>query len=299
MIVRILFTYLLLFSSTAFALNHCGENWIAEDYVANGLLQFKWAKKFLFDRYTWSGNEQILDIGCGDGRITNLIAKCIPSGKVLGIDCSMSMIHYAREKYCDYPNLRFELAQATDSFFYEDHVSQFDLIVSFHCLHWFEDQNAVLMGIKKSLKPEGKAFLRLTSKGWDPVQEVADELIKSEKWGLHFTTFKDPVQRFNIEEYSTLVRNVGLELIEIREAIENDLLQNPAVLAKQIKSWLPHIKHLPAEFQEEYLDDVVNAYLMKVPPKEDGIIHLYDCYLEVELKWAISTTPLGSNIPIK
>ena len=74
------------------------------------------------------------------------------------------MIDYARQKYAGLHNLDFELVDATDIQFYENFESQFDVIVSFHALHWIEKHKTVLLGIKKSLKPQGKAFLRLTLK---------------------------------------------------------------------------------------------------------------------------------------
>ena len=44
------------------------------------------------------GDEALLDIGCGDGRATALIAERIPDGSVLGVDKSASMIALAREQ---------------------------------------------------------------------------------------------------------------------------------------------------------------------------------------------------------
>lgn len=257
--------------------------WTAEDYVANAFLQFRWAKKFFFDRYTWSGNERVLDIGSGDGRLTFLISQCTPFGDVLGIDNSLSMVSYASKTYEASSNLRFELVDAADLDFYSGNASIFDLVVAFHTLHWVENQRNVLAGIKASLKPGGKAFLRLTSKGWDPVQDIADELINSEKWRSQFAGFSDPIHRFSEEEYLCLVNEAGLRPIRIEDVVDDDVLPNIDVLMKQIKSWLPHVKYLSAQSQEEFLKDLATSYLTRVPPAENGSIHLYDCYLEVEL----------------
>lgn len=258
------------------------ETWVAEDYVANALLQFEWAKKFFFDRFVWSGDEKVLDVGCGDGRLTELIAKYIPAGQVVGIDNSPSMIDYASQ-HRNRPNLTFVLADSIDPHFYENHAAQFDIVVSFHSLHWVAEQDKVLKGIKASLKPHGRAFLRFCSKGWDPVQEIATELCQSEKWKPYFDTFKDPIHRFSEEEYLALVLDAGLQPIRIEESIQDDQLPNREALFKQIRSWLPHVKHLETEFQKEFLDDLIDIHLLRFPPEQDGIIHLPDCYLEVEL----------------
>jgi trans-aconitate 2-methyltransferase len=260
--------------------------WDADEYAKNGILQFKWAAKFFLNRYQWKGTEYILDVGSGDGKITHLLSKYASQGAVVGLDNSPTMLEYARKTYQNdlNQNLTFIFGDASQYDTYKKLPQQFDLVVSFHTLHWFEDQTQALLGVMSVLKPNGRAFLRLTSNGWDPVQEIADRLAASEKWRELFVGFKDPVSRFSVEQYTTLVKNAGFIPIRIEEAIENDTIANPELLFKQIKSWLPHARYLPVEYQKSYLDDVVSAYLTEVPLDPDGSIHLYDCYVEVEVK---------------
>jgi trans-aconitate 2-methyltransferase len=56
------------------------------------------------------GNEHILDIGCGDGKVTSKLASLVPQGQVLGIDSSKEMIEFSRKKLplSDHANLKFE-----------------------------------------------------------------------------------------------------------------------------------------------------------------------------------------------
>jgi trans-aconitate 2-methyltransferase len=55
------------------------------------------------------GNEDIIDIGCGDGKITADVSKFIPAGSIVGVDLSRSMIDWAQRQYHrqEYPNLTF------------------------------------------------------------------------------------------------------------------------------------------------------------------------------------------------
>jgi trans-aconitate 2-methyltransferase len=41
--------------------------------------------------------EHVLDVGCGDGRLTLLLAKKISSGKVIAVDLSEKMLTLAKE----------------------------------------------------------------------------------------------------------------------------------------------------------------------------------------------------------
>lgn len=68
----------------------------------------KWAWE-LRETLDLQGNESVLDVGCGDGKITADFAAALPKGRVVGVDSSAQMIDYATRTYADtqYPNLSF------------------------------------------------------------------------------------------------------------------------------------------------------------------------------------------------
>src|ERR1700735_3473519 len=71
--------------------------------------------------------ERILDLGCGTGYLTNLIAQA--GARVTGIDNSPAMLEIARASY---PDLDFHVMSATDFHF----NSLFDAVFSNAVLHW-------------------------------------------------------------------------------------------------------------------------------------------------------------------
>ena len=50
------------------------QNWDAEDYARNSSAQLEWATE-LMTKVALKGDEAILDIGCGDGKITAELAR--------------------------------------------------------------------------------------------------------------------------------------------------------------------------------------------------------------------------------
>ena len=60
------------------------SQWNPNDYHQHSSQQQKWARDIL-DRLALAGHEQILDIGCGDGKITAEVARCVPNGFVVGL----------------------------------------------------------------------------------------------------------------------------------------------------------------------------------------------------------------------
>jgi trans-aconitate 2-methyltransferase len=72
--------------------------WDAKDYAKNSQNQYQWAKE-LIPKIKLTGNETLLDIGCGDGKITAELAKCIPNGLAVGIDSSAQMIKLSQNTF--------------------------------------------------------------------------------------------------------------------------------------------------------------------------------------------------------
>src|SRR5215471_20815038 len=72
--------------------------WDAADYAANSAQQQAWARE-LIARLKLRGDERVLDVGCGDGKVTAEIARALPDGSAMGIDASPQMIEFARTTF--------------------------------------------------------------------------------------------------------------------------------------------------------------------------------------------------------
>src|SRR5258708_38158909 len=107
------------------------------------------------------GSERILDVGCGDGKITAEIVSRAPRGSVVGVDPSRDMISFAQCHFgpATRSNLRFEVADARCLPF----KNEFDLVVSFNALHWIPEQDAALASIHSALFSGGRAQLRIVA----------------------------------------------------------------------------------------------------------------------------------------
>src|SRR6185295_14035110 len=77
--------------------------------------------------------EKILDLGCGTGHLTSLIAEA--GALVVGVDKSPKMIESARASY---PELEFVESDATGL----DYDLEFDAVFSNATIHWIKDQRA-------------------------------------------------------------------------------------------------------------------------------------------------------------
>lgn len=119
-------------------------SWNAKDYEKNSQAQQKWARE-LIANLNLTGAEDILDLGCGDGKVTAEIASLVGDGSVVGVDSSRQMIARAKEKYPQnqHPNLSFQVMDASDLSF----EGCFDLAFSNAVLHWVKNHKPVVEGL--------------------------------------------------------------------------------------------------------------------------------------------------------
>ena len=110
--------------------------------------QKEWGAK-LISELSLNGNERVLDLGCGDGVNTALIAELIPDGEVVGIDASKGMIDAANPK--GKANLRFILMDIDEIKFKDE----FDVVFSNATLHWVKDHQRLLRNVSKALRTAG------------------------------------------------------------------------------------------------------------------------------------------------
>ncbi len=142
--------------------------WNAAAYHQINSLQ-QWQADESLSQLKLLGEEDVLDVGCGDGRVTAEVASRLTSGTALGIDPSHKMVDYARQTY-QRPNLSFEYGDAREL----SYLHRFDRVFSFNALHWLlrTDFPRAMDGLKRSLKPGGRALLRFVGKGPRTALEV-------------------------------------------------------------------------------------------------------------------------------
>lgn len=255
--------------------------WNAADYAKHSSSQYRWAKE-LIPKLKLSGTETLLDIGCGDGKISAVLAKSLPSGCVVGVDSSEDMITLARGTFPSdaYPNLSFQRMDARALTF----QAKFDRVFSNAALHWIIDQQSVLRGVQCSLKSGGRLLFQMGGKGnAQGILLVLDEMLRGEPWRKFFEGFSFPYGFYTSEEYKAWLLEAKLKP-ERTELLQKDMtLPGKAGLAGWIRTtWLPYTEKLPINLREVFIEEIVDAYLKRHPLDTAGTAHVGMVRLEVE-----------------
>jgi len=254
--------------------------WNAQDYHQNSDNQARWAKEMM-KVLKLRGNERILDIGCGEGKLTAELATRVPQGTVVGVDASLTMLKFAREKFPrkDFANLSFYRADASHLPF----KKEFDVIVSFSSLHWIKKQLPVLQGIERGLKPFGQVFLQLGGKGVENmVLELSEPVIMQARWSSYFHGFNFPWFFYDAEEYSGWVKEAGLKPRRVELVAHEGIFTEESLKGWIRSSWIPYLERLPSQLREEFINEMAGRYLKKHPRNKEGFVYLPFKRLEIE-----------------
>ncbi len=154
------------------------------------------------------GDERLLDVGCGDGQVTALLAARLPTGSVLGIDASPRMVDTAREHAVAGGRLEFDAGDVLSMPF----VAEFDVIVSFNVLHWVHDQRRAFARIGAALRPGGWALLQFVCGGSRPsLEATAMQICETARWRGWFHDFPPPFVHPAPDEVRATADAAGLQ----------------------------------------------------------------------------------------
>ena len=116
-----------------------------------------------------SGAPRVVDLGCGDGRLTQALGRRLGASSIHGIDASPSML----ERAARYGDATTSFAQGDLATWRDENV---DIIVANASLQWVDDHAAVLTRWMESLRPGGQLAVQVPANGNHPSHLVSGEL---------------------------------------------------------------------------------------------------------------------------
>jgi len=148
---------------------------------------------------------RVLDIGCGSGWATRLLAGYAAEGRVTGIDISDEMIQLAREQSKSFPNVDYEVASAESLPFADD---EFTHAFSMESLYYYRDLPRALSEIHRVMKVGG-LFCAVVDLYW--------ESPATHQW---VEDLKVPVQLLRIDQYRSLFQDAGFVNVRDQRVID-------------------------------------------------------------------------------
>ncbi len=233
--------------------------------------QKEWGTR-LISELKLTGNERILDLGCGDGSLTETLAHLVPDGNVLGIDASKGMIDVARNRTGS--NLRFELHDINTM----DLPEKFDIIISNATLHWIKDHQKLWVNIKNILSENAIVRFNFAAHGnCSHFYKIIREAIALDDYQTYFSDFEWPWYMPEVDEYREIINMQTFS--EIKVWGENADRTFPD--KKSIIGWInqpsivPFLKYIPEEKKEKFRSYVIKQMLIDTARPDGGYFETF------------------------
>lgn len=230
-----------------------------EKYKAASSHQKEWGTS-LMSGLSLQGDEKILDLGCGDGSLTERLSLLVPNGKVIGLDTSMGMITTAKKISRD--NLEFIQMDINNL----DFSDEFDIIYSNAALHWVKDHPRLLHNSYAVLKTDGIILWEFGSDG-NTVNflDVIQRNITDIDYRGYFENFEFPWFFPSKKQYEKMISNVGYSDFAITEVNRDRFFETPDAMMKWIDQpcIVPFLERIPDRVKDTFRGTVIEQMLEK------------------------------------
>jgi trans-aconitate methyltransferase len=190
--------------------------------------------------------ETILDLGCGDGVLTEKLAAL--GARVIGVDSSVNMVEAAKARGLD-ARVMDATALAFDN--------EFDAVFSNAVLHWVKnDPDAAIAGAYRALRRPGRFVGELGGHGCVAAINLA-LITNLEKRGVRNAADVTPWYFPTVDDYTGRLERAGFKAESVQ------LIPRPTPLPTGMRAWLetfanPFCGVLPKEEQSAFLDEATN-----------------------------------------
>ena len=244
------------------------REWNAETYHRVSNPQFDWGTVVLA-RLPLDGDECVLDVGCGTGRLTERLIERLPRGRVVGIDQSSNMVRVARE-YLVAQGARIQLLVADASAL--PIRERADAVFSTATFHWVLDHPRLFGSVHDALKPGGRLVAQCGGAGnLARIHHRTDVLMADSRFASRFSTWSEPWEFADAETTAQRLAAAGFD--DIRTSVE----RSPVVFsdAETFRTFVtnvicrPHLACLPdAEEKNTFIDELTRLAATDNPPFE-------------------------------
>lgn len=212
---------------------------------------------------------KIIDIGCGPGNSTQVLANRWPDAHIVGIDNSASMIKKAE---ADYPTQDWVIANAAE---YQSEI-KYDLVFSNAVIQWIPDHEKLLIVLSELLSDKGVLAIQMPQ-FWDmPLGSIIRSVAASDRWQPIMKTVSDIFVMhsygFYYDHLSTLFQSVEMWQTDFMHIL-ND---HESIMEMMRGTGLrPYHEKLRTDAEKtEFEADVLKELVQGYPAQNDGQVIL-------------------------
>lgn len=252
-----------------------GYDCIESLFSDNSELFNYWGRQFS-KKFNFLPDQNVLDLGCRDARLTRYLSELFPRTQFTGIESNANYIAEANKLGNDKIKI---------SSFAEDSKESVDGIVSFLHLHKVSDKSALIQCISDTLNDDGVAYLQLCGDHKQPRFDTCIyQTINQPAWLSYFEESVKSNTLITLGDFCGLCQKSGLNILEAAIKKYTFHFQNEENMMRWIATWNSHVHNIPKKKVKAFLSMCVQYHLKREPKTQAGLIPYTDHVFEVIAK---------------
>ena len=236
------------------------RGWDGGTYDRVGLPQLEWGRVVL-ERLPLAGDETVVDAGCGSGRVTELLLERLPTGRVIAVDGSASMLAAARQRLGGDPRVEFLEANLLGL---DLEGRRVDAVLSTATFHWIKDHRALFTRLRSVLRPGGHLVAQCGGQGnLEGLLVEVEVVMREPPYAAAFVGWRDPHRFAGAEKTAELLQEVGFAEAHAWLADAPVQPPEPAVFLESVILGA-HCERLPDEQRSRFVADVMERLTVPV-----------------------------------
>jgi trans-aconitate 2-methyltransferase len=234
-------------------------DWDGSSYDRISAIQQGWGSEVL-GRLELAGDELVLDAGCGSGRVTQMLARRLPRGRVIAVDASPSMVAAARQRLLAGPEEGAAPVEIRQLDLLElESPEPLDAVISTATFHWILDHDRLFRRLHAALRSGGRLVAQSGGEGNIlALRAKAAAVLAREPYAKHFEGWRPPWHYPSAEQTRARLLAAGFASADCWLTPAPSEPEQPREFLSTIVLG-PHVQRLPEDLREAFMDEVLAA----------------------------------------
>jgi trans-aconitate 2-methyltransferase len=209
-----------------------------------------------------------VDLGCGPGNSTAVLAERFPQARVTGLDSSTDMLGEARQRLAAVEFIQADIGDWKPA-------QTYDVILANASLQWVPDHAQLYPRLVSLLNPGGVLAVQTPDNLDEPAHRLAREIAASPQWVDRIGDVRH-LDRHPAPYYFELLRSHCAEVDVWRTTYHHPLAGGHAAVVEWFKgsALRPYLQKLDQAAQQAFLDTYLHAISQAYPLLADGTVLL-------------------------
>ena len=205
---------------------------------------------------------EVIDLGCGTGELTAMLADKLPDASVLGVDSSAEML--GRSSQTDGSILRFECIPIEEQL---KKSQQWDVVFSNAALQWLSDHETLFGQIISQIRPGGQLLVQMPDQPHNITNRLLSELAEQPPYLEAYQGWNRGSHVLEIDRYAEMLFENGSKSMQVFEKIYPLVLKDVDALVTWVSgtALLPYLERLPESLKSSFLEDYKGLLSRRFP----------------------------------